>query len=220
MRPETGSVCMPSDRRRKPLWNPMTQTLGSIRVSRPAEGGVGREGGVQPVKGLSRPVGRCRKGASPGIALGVASILILVIVFFPEGILGARPPHGTMTSVCENANLKSDPASVVASSSGEVRFACAFTPALVPAFTVGGLPPGRFVKAQATLTGFVGPYASLWIYDARDNTARPCGDRDGHLQIPSGKTLKILTGDWNYCAEFLNAGQAGLPAFSVSWTVS
>src|SRR5438309_1309866 len=113
MRPETDSVCMPSDRRRKPLRNPMTETLGSIRVSRPADGGVGREGGGQPVKGLSRPVGRCRKGASPGLALGVASVLILVLVlFFPEGILGAGPPHGTMTSLCANANLKSDPASV------------------------------------------------------------------------------------------------------------
>src|SRR3989441_1507024 len=170
---------------------------------------------------VSKLVRGTSKGARPGVVLGVASILILVLALFcPEGILGARPPHGTMTSVCENAILQGDPASVVAGSSGEVRFACAFTPSLVPAFTVGGLPPGHFVKAQATLTGFVGPYASLWIYDARDNTARPCGDRDGHLQIPSGKTLKILTGDWNYCAEFLNAGQAGLPAFSVSWTVS
>ena len=137
-----------------------------------------------------------------------------------EGILGARPPHGTLTSVCENANLKSDPASVDPGSSGEVGFACAFTPSFVPAFTVGGLPPGHFVKAQATVNGFVAPYASLWIYDARDNTPGPCANRGGHLQIPSGKTLKILTGDWNYCAEFLNVGQAGLPTFSVSWTVS
>ena len=173
------------------------------------------------MKKPSRSVGRLTKGTNPGVVLGVASFLIFVFVFvLPEGILGARPPHGMMTSVCENANLKSNPASVVVGSSGEVRFACAFTPSFVPAFTVVGLPPGHFVKAQATVNGFVAPYASLWIYDARDNTARPCGDRDGHLQIPSGKTLKILTGDWNYCAEFLNVGQAGLPTFSVSWTVS
>ena len=170
-----------------------------------------------------RPAGRHRNGANRGVVLGVASILILILVlvlFFPEGILGAGPPHGTMTSLCANANLKSDSASVVAGSSGEVRFACAFTPSFVPAFTVGGLPPGHFVKAQATLTVFVAPYASLWIYDARDNTPGPCANRGGHLQIPSGKTLKILTGDWNYCAEFVNVGQAGLPTFSVSWTVS
>ena len=173
------------------------------------------------MRGPSRPAGRHRNGANPGVVLGVASILILVLVlFFPEGILGAGPPHGTMTSLCANANVKSDPASVVAGSSGEVRFACAFTPSFIPAFTVGGLPPGHFVKAQATVNGFVAPYASLWIYDARDNTPGPCANRSGHLQIPSGKTLKILTGDWNYCAEFLNVGQVGLPAFSVSWTVS
>jgi len=170
---------------------------------------------------VSKLVRGTSKGARPGVVFGVASILILALVlFFPEGILGAGPLHGTMTSLCANANLKSDPASVVAGSSGEVRFACAFTPSFVPAFTVGGLPPGHFVKAQATVNGFVAPYASLWIYDARDNTPGPCANRGGHLQIPSGKTLKILTGDWNYCAEFLNVGQAGLPTFSVGWTVS
>ena len=173
------------------------------------------------MRGPSRPAGRHRNGANPGVVLGVASILILVLVlFFPEGILGAGPPHGTMTSLCANANLKSDPASVVAGSSGEVRFACAFTPSFVPAFTVGGLPPGHFVKAQAAVNGLVAPYASLWIYDARDNTPGPCANRGGHLQIPSGKTLKILTVGWNYCAEFLNAGEGGLQTFSVSWTVS
>jgi len=181
---------------------------------------VGRNEVVELVR-PSISVGRPPKRANRGVVLGVASILILVLVsFFPEGILGARPPHGTMTSVCANANLKGDPASVDPGSSGEVGFACAFTPSFVPAFTVGGLPPGHFVKAQATVNGFLAPYASLWIYDARDDTPGPCANRGGHLQIPSGKTLKILTGDWNYCAEFLNVGQAGLPTFSVSWTVS
>jgi len=173
------------------------------------------------LSGHSRSVrsSRARARRRAVLCLG-CSLIVVLVLFFPGGILGARPPHGTMTSACANADLKSDPDSVPSSSSGRVRFACAFTPSFIPAFTVSGLPPGHFVKAQAMLTGFVAPYASLWIYDARDNTARPCGDRDGHLQIPSGKTLKILTGDWNYCAEFLNVGQAGLPTFSVTWTVS
>ena len=199
------------------------ERLNAMRFSRPIEGRFGSDGGGAPVRNVSRSLcaRRPTKRARPGVVLGVASILFLVLVlFFPEGILGARPPHGTLTSVCENANLKSDPASVDPGSSGEVGFACAFTPSFVPAFTVGGLPPGHFVKAQATVNGFLAPYASLWIYDARDDTPGPCANRGGHLQIPSGKTLKILTGDWNYCAEFLNVGQAGLPTFSVSWTVS
>src|SRR5256712_11250736 len=161
---------------------------------------------------VSKLVRGTSKGARPGVVFGVASILILALVlFFPEGILGAGPLHGTMTSLCANANLKSDPASVVAGSSGEVRFACAFPPSFVPAFTVGGLPPGHFVKAQATVNGFVAPYASLWIYDARDNTPGPCPTRAGHRQLPRGKTLQIVTVASNYFAEFFNVWQACLP---------
>ena len=188
---------------------------GFVQTEVPSVTKNGSQWGSGPVRRSSRSVRLPRKRARLPAVLRAACILILLLVlFFPGAIIGAAPPRGAMTSACANGNLKSDPPSVALGSTGRVRFACAFTPSLVPAFTV----TGQYVRVKPLLSGFVAPYVSLWIYHADDSTARPCSNRDGHMQVLSGRIMKVQAGNWNYCTEFMNVGQAGLPGFSLTWT--
>ncbi len=142
-----------------------------------------------------------------------------VLTFIAAGYSSGGSNGGTMTSEC--VDLEATPAVVVLGSDGQITFACGFEP-FVPAFTVSGTN----VKARPHLTDFGSPYQSLWIYraDRHPNAPipGPCHERGGPArQLLEGERVTIPgQKDWNYCAEYVDVGNDGLPGFHVTWDMT
>jgi len=160
----------------------------------------------------------------------VAMLLVLILVittvsgvtalfthYFP-----AIPPSSTMTTTCSNQSppypsLVSDPTTVAERSSGQVSFRCSDTD---PAFTISG---GVFSAVPffhySDGTAFGPPYATLWIYQSDGTTTTgPCSGRDAARQLDDGGTeADMAAHSYNYCAEYVNVGSAGLASFVVYW---
>lgn len=142
--------------------------------------------------------------------LGLMFVTVTVIAVGQS--VGSGQIRARMTSECSDDTLQASRASVLLDSSGRVTFACDLDP-LVPAFSVRRGPIG----VRPHLVNFVGPYVSLWIFEADEDAKRACRERDDAIQIRDGRRTTIEPGDWNYCAEFRNVGSEGLPTFQVRW---
>jgi len=142
----------------------------------------------------------------------VSGVTTLFYHYFP-----AVPTTATMTTTCywNGSNpLGSDPSSVVEGSSGQISFHC---PDANPAFTISG----GVVSATPVFDGygFGAPYTALWIYQS-DGAVKTgvCADRTGARQLASSVLqVDIAASNYNYCAEYVNVGSSGLPAFYVYW---
>jgi len=146
------------------------------------------------------------------LAVGIVSAVVLM-----EQTQPAVPVSGLLTANCTPTTSPTPP-SVILGSDGQVTFSCnSSTPDTNPAFTTTAT-----VIATPVLTGFAAPYniSRLYIYDANGfpNTGS-CSSRTANQRIETGVPETIPANGWNYCAEYLNVGTAGLPQFTVTWTL-
>ena len=147
----------------------------------------------------------------------VSGVTTLFSHYFP-----AIPTTATMTTTCpyqypSYPSLVSDPSSVVEGSNGQISFQC---PDTNPAFTISG----GVVSATPSLYfgSFDAPYQTLWIYQSDGTvTTGACSGRTEARQIGFGVTeVDMVAHAYNYCAEYLNVGSSGLPAFYVYWNTT
>src|SRR5439155_10376126 len=120
----------------------------------------------------------------------------------------------TMTTTCANTCLMGNPSAVDQGSTGQITFQCS---ADNPAFTISG---GTFsATPYFDGSGFAAPYTTLWIYQSDGTvTTGACSGRSEARQIGFGVTeVDMVAHAYNYCAEYLNVGSSGLPAFAVYW---
>lgn len=142
---------------------------------------------------------------------GVSAVLIM------EQIQPAVPVSGLLTANC-GPSTSPTPINVTLGSSGQMTFSCnSGAPSANPAFTTSAV-----VLLTPVITGLAAPYntSRLYIYDA-DGIPNDvgCSSRANALRIDNGVLETIPANGWNYCAEYLMVGEAGLPQFTVSWTL-
>ena len=146
------------------------------------------------------------------LAGGVVSAYLLM-----EQTQPAVPVSSQLTPNC-SPKTSPTPTTVVLGTTGSMTFSCnSGAPTSNPAFTTSA-----DVSATPTLTGYGPPYnaSRLYIYDADGNPNTGwCYQRAGNLKITSGVKITIPANGWNYCAEYEDVGPAGLPEFTVSWSI-
>ena len=125
--------------------------------------------------------------------------------------------HMPAVSVAQTMNPNCDPptaspATVTIGSSGQITFSCPSASAI----TVAG--SSITVKPIFLDQGFRAPYASLWIFHAGGSVVTGnCSARTGAVQLQNNTFITLPTGDYNYCAEYVAVGTAGLRSFVCRW---
>src|SRR2546422_764037 len=156
--------------------------------------------------------------APVGVLLVLLTVITMVsgVTFLFNHTFPAIPTTSSMTTTCAYQApsyplLVSDPSVVQEHSSGQVSFAC---PGTNPAFTISG---GVF--SATPYISFGAPYTTWWIYQSDGTTTTgACSGRTEARQIEYGVTeIDMAAHNYNYCAEYLNVGGGGLPAFGLTW---
>ncbi len=125
--------------------------------------------------------------------------------------------HMPAVSVAQTMNPNCDPptaspATVTIGSSGQITFSCPSASAITVA--------GSSITAKPIFLdqGFRAPYASLWIFHAGGSVVTGnCSVRTGAVQLQNNTFMTLSTGDYNYCAEYVDVGTAGLRPFICRW---
>ena len=141
------------------------------------------------------------------VSVGIGTVIAVTLFYHHMPAVGVAQ---TMLPNCDP--LTATPASVTVGSSGQITFLCASA----SAFTVAG----SSITAKPTFLdqGFRTPYASLWIFNAAGSVVTGnCSVRTGAVQLQNNTFTTLATGNYNYCAEYVDIGQAGLHAFLVRW---
>ncbi len=86
-----------------------------------------------------------------------------------------------------------------------------------PAFGVGG----GTIQVTPTFTLPTGNYTDLYIFDSTDSLipAENCTDLLGFQLLESGVEESIPQGNYNYCAQVVNAQTSLLGTFDIQWDV-
>lgn len=152
--------------------------------------------------------------------VGLVGMMLLVgvvsgVILFQQ-IQPAVPVSGQIVSNCSTTSPF--PPSVPLGTNGTMTFSCSSVdPTTSPAFTTQAA-----VLAIPTISGFVAPYNTtrLYIYTANGViNAGGCSSRTGNQKIESGVPESMPGNVWNYCTEYINVGTAGLPQFTVTWSL-
>ena len=127
--------------------------------------------------------------------------------------------HMPAVSVAQTMNPNCDPptaspATVTIGSSGQITFSCPSTSASAIAVAGSSITAKPIFLDQ----GFRAPYASLWIFRAGGSVVTGnCSARTGAAQLQNNTFMTLLTGDYNYCAEYVDVGTTGLRPFICRW---
>jgi len=138
------------------------------------------------------------------VGIGTAIAVTLFYHHMPAVSVGQ-----TMTPNCDPPTA--NPATVTIGSSGQITFLCSSTSAI----TVAG--SSITVKPIFLDGGFRAPYTSLWIFHAGGGVTGNCSTRTGAVQLQNNTFMTLATGDYNYCAEYVDVGTAGLRSFVCRW---
>ncbi|TLZ87513.1 MAG: hypothetical protein E6J96_00075 [Methanobacteriota archaeon] len=138
------------------------------------------------------------------VGIGTAIAVTLFYHHMPAVSVGQ-----TMTPNCDPPTA--NPATVTIGSSGQITFLCSSASAI----TVAG--SSITVKPIFLDGGFRAPYTSLWIFHAGGGVTGNCSTRTGAVQLQNNTFMTLATGDYNYCAEYVDVGTAGLRSFVCRW---
>jgi hypothetical protein len=141
------------------------------------------------------------------LSVGIGTVIAVTLFYHHMPTVNVAQ---TLTPNCDP--LTATPATVTVGSSGQITFLCSTASAL----TVAG--SSIVTKPVFVDQGFRTPYTTLWLFNAGGSVVTGnCSVRTGAVQLQNNTFTTLSVGNYNYCAEYVDVGQAGLHSFLCRW---